>query len=324
MTKVTKKEKAQVALTGNLGKKKSLGTRIWHNRYMYLLYLPLFIFLLVFAYYPMYGVTLAFKTYDFSKGIMHSPWADHHGLENFMSLFRNPKFFLAFSNTLEISVGRLVWTFPVPIILALLLNEIRSSKFQKVVQTIFTFPHFISWIIVFGLFFNLFADKGIVNQIFETLGLGKTNVLSNPGTFRPFLYISSTWKEMGWSAIIYLAAITGISPELYEAAKIDGASRRQLVGYITLPSIAGTIAVLFIFAIAGIMNAGFDQIFNMYNPAVQDVSDIIDTMIYRLSFKGGSNFGYTTAIGLFKSVISFVLLVSANAIIKKTPYKSIY
>lgn len=324
MKKEKKNERLEIDGKVIIKNKTSFGVRIWKNKYMYLLFLPMLIYMLIFCYYPMYGVILAFKDFNFGLGILHSPWADHFGWGNFIDIFDNPQFFIAFRNTLIISLGRLVFEFPIPIILALLLNEIRSTKYKRTVQTIFTFPHFISWIIVYGLFFNLFSSDGVVNQLLALVGIGKQTILSSPNMFRPLLFISDNWKEMGWSAIIYLASISGISPELYEAAKIDGASRRKLVWHITLPCILGTIAILLVLQVAGTMNAGFDQIFNMYNPAVQDKSDIIDTLIYRLSFKQGSDFGFTTAIGLFKSVINFILLIIANTFVKRSTGKGIY
>jgi len=305
-------------------KRQRTWTSVLQNKYMYLMYLPTFVLLLIFAYYPMYGVLLAFKDFDFSKGILLSPFTKNHGLYNFIRVFRNPQFFNALKNTLVISASRLIFEFPVPILLALLLNEVRSNKYKRVVQTVFTFPHFISWVIVTGLFFSLFANEGIVNQFLVMLDMPKTKILSDPVTFRPFLYLTSNWKEAGWSAIIYLASITGISPELYEAGRIDGATRRQLCWYITLPCIKMTIIILFVMSVASLMNAGFDQIFNMYNAAVQDVSDIIDTMVYRVQFKQGSDFGYSTAIGLFKSVVNFVLLIVANGLVKKMNGRGIY
>ncbi len=297
---------------------------IRQNKYMYLMFLPVFVLLLIFAYYPMYGVLLAFKDFDFSKGILFSPFTKNHGMYNFIRVFRNPAFFNALKNTLVISASRLVFEFPVPIALALLLNEVRSSKYKRIVQTVYTFPHFISWVIVTGLFFSLFANEGIVNQLLVLLGQPKTKILSDPKTFRAFLYATSNWKEAGWSAIIYLASITGISPELYEAGEIDGATRRQLCWYITLPSIKMTIIILFVMQVASLMNAGFDQIFNLYNPAVQDVSDIIDTLVYRVQFKQGAEFGYTTAIGLFKSLVNFALLLGANGLVYKLNGRGIY
>ena len=327
MSTLTKQTKGDSVLPGrSINRKNTLGKKIWQNKYMYLLFLPMLIYLLVFCYYPMYGVILAFKDFNYAKGIIASPWAKEYGMNNFIKLFRNPRFFAALKNTLIISTGRIIFEFPFPVILALLINEIRSSKFKRITQTVYTFPHFISWIIVYGLFFNIFSSDGIFNQLIALMGFERTSLLSNPDTFRPLLYISDNWKEMGWSAIIYLASITGISPELYEAARIDGASRRQLVWHITFPCIGGTIAIMFVLTVANLMNAGFDQIFNMYNAAVYEVSDIIDTLIYRMTFKdpNSAGFGYTTAMGLFKSVINFALLIVANGIVKKSTGKGIY
>jgi ABC-type polysaccharide transport system, permease component len=269
----------------------------------------------------MYGVILAFKTYDFGAGIMGSPWI---GLENFRQLLDHPEFAGAFANTLIISCGRLIFEFPIPIVLALFINEIRGSGYKRVMQTIYTFPHFLSWVIVYGLAFNLFSHDGIFNQLMDLMGLPSTQLLQSPKTFRAFLFMSDNWKEMGYGTIIYLAAITGISPELYEAGKIDGASRWQLMGYITWPSIKPTVAIMLVLTVAGMMNAGFDQIFNMDNAAVRSVSDIIDTLVFRLTFVTGSDFGFTTAMGLFKSVINLILMLIANKIVKNLTGRGIY
>lgn len=320
MTTSVKNESAKAQNPG----KRTLWQRIWEHKLLYLMLIPLVAYLLVFCYYPMYGVVLAFKDYSFAKGILRSPWAKMHGFNNFMRLFRDPSFFTAFKNTIVISFGRLLFEFPVPIFLSLLINEIRSTKYKRVVQTVYTFPHFISWIIVSGLFFNLFSNDGVINQLLLLLGLGRQTVLTTPSSFRPLIFISSDWKEMGWSAIIYLATISGINPELYEAARIDGAERGQLAWHITLPCIRGTIAIMLVMQVASMMNAGFDQLFNLSNVAVREVSDIIDTLIYRKAFSDGTNFGYTTAIGLFKSVINFAMLLLANGLVKKTTGKGIY
>ena len=303
---------------------RSLGARIWERRLLYLMLVPMVVLLLIFSYYPMYGIILAFKEFRFDKGLLDSPWAKDYGFYNFIRLFKDPTFSNAMTNTLTISLGRLVFEFPMPIILALLINEIRAAKYKRVLQTVYTFPHFISWIIVTGLFFNLFANDGIVNQLFMAVGWQKQHVLSDPNTFRPLIFISSNWKEMGWSAIIYLATISGISPELYEAARIDGAGRWQLMKNITLPCLRGTIAILLILQIAGMMYAGFDQLFNLSNAAVRQSADIIDTLVYRKSFAEAANFGYTTAIGLFQSVVNFILLLIGNTITKKLNGRGIY
>ena len=324
MEKTAKRAKKGERLSGTL----TTGQKIWQNKWLYVMFLPMLVLLLIFNYYPMYGVQLAFKDFNLALGITGSPWTKNYGFNNFIRIFKNPDFNRALKNTIQISLSRLVFEFPVPIILALMINEIRSSKFKRVVQTVYTFPHFISWIIVYGLFFNIFNSTGIYNQLLGVFGLPSQQILGDPKTFRPMLYISNNWKEMGWSSIIYLASITGISPDLYEAARIDGASRRQLVTRITLPCILGTIAIMFTMQVSSLLSAGFDQIFNMYNPGVYEVADVLDTLIYRSSFSasglGARQFGVTTAMGLFCSVIGFTLLMLANTLVKKMTGHGIY
>ena len=276
--------------------------------------LPAVAFYVIFAYIPMYGITLAFKDFDYSKGILFSPWI---GFENFQMLFSNATFIRAFRNTLLISFGRLLVEFPIPIVLALLLNEISKSKLKKVYQTVYTFPHFLSWVILSGIVINLFQDQGVVNQLMSLLGLPKNTVLSNSFAFISLIFGSNIWKEAGWSSILYLAAIAGISPELYEAARVDGANRFQQVLAITWPELKKTASVLLVLQVGAAMNGGFDQIFNMYNSGVYRWADIIDTFVYRMSFVDAGGFGFTTAVGLSKAVLNFALLLTANKVIAK-------
>lgn len=304
--------------------KRNLIREINKHKYFYILFLPAVIFYIIFSYIPMYGVILAFKDFNFAKGIIRSPWASMNGFKHFYEIMSNAEFKRSFINTLIVSFGRLLYEFPVPIVLAILINEVRSSKYKRFVQTVFTFPHFISWVVGAGIFLNLLSADGVINQLIAAGGGGRVNFLTQPSYFRPLLYASSNWKEAGWGTIIYLAAISGVNPELYEAAIVDGAKRFQLVRYITWPAIRSVIGVMFILAIAGIMNAGFDQIFNMYNAAVYDVADIIDTYVYRRTFIIGADFSSSTAIGLFKSVINFILLITANTFIKKSTGRGIY
>jgi putative aldouronate transport system permease protein len=302
----------------------SLINRIKSSKYLYLLFLPAFILLLLFTYYPMYGVILAFKDFNYSKGIMGSPWTTMFGFQHFFDLITDFGFAKAFMNTIIISFGRLLFEFPVAIILALLINEVRSKKYKGIVQTIFTLPHFLSWVVVMGVFYNLLSDVGVINELMASMGFAKVHLLTQASTFRGLLYATENWKEAGWGTIIYLAAITGVNTELYEAAIVDGAKRLDLLKYITLPAIISVIGVMLILQISSMMNAGFDQIFNMYNAAVYDKADIIDTYIYRRTFVTGADFASSTAIGLFKSVINFALLISANFIVKKSTGKGIY
>ncbi|GHU18743.1 sugar ABC transporter permease [Spirochaetia bacterium] len=294
--------------------KRKLLRTIWAYKYLYLLVFPLVLYYIIFSYVPMYGITLAFKTFNYSKGIIGSPW---NNFQNFKDVMADPMFFRAFTNTCIISLGRLLIEFPVPIILAILLNEISRYRIKKVYQTIFTFPHFLSWVIMSGIVIGMFNDQGIMNQILTVLGLPKNRLLIDPNSFLGLLFGSSIWKEAGWSTILYLASIAGINPELYEAAQIDGANRWQQIQVIVWPVVKSTALILLILAIGGIMNGGFDQIFNLYNPTVYKRADIIDTFVYRSAFIDSTGFGYTTTVGFMKSIINFILLYGANQFVKK-------
>ncbi|CAM4300179.1 putative aldouronate transport system permease protein [Paenibacillus endophyticus] len=291
-----------------------LGKEMYKHRFLYILLLPTLLFYVLFQYVPMYGVLLAFKEYHIREGIMSSPWV---GLANFRELVNQSDFWQAFTNTIIISCGRILFEFPTAIILALLINEVTKERFKKFYQTVYTFPHFISWVIISGIMFNFLSESGVLNQIIASFGFDKQTFMTDPGLFRPILFLSSMWKEIGWSAIIYLAAIAGINPELYEAARIDGANRFQQLMAVTWPSIRGTAAILLILAVGNAMNGGFEQVFNLYNPGVYETGDIIDTYLYRSAFGDGLSFGVTTAVGLFKAVLNFVLLYSANFMVKR-------
>ncbi|MBW7454905.1 ABC transporter permease subunit, partial [Paenibacillus sepulcri] len=218
---------------------KLLGKGIYKHRFLYILLLPTVLYYLLFQYFPMYGILLAFKEFHIKAGILQSPWV---GLANFGELVKQSDFWQAFNNTIIISLGRIVIEFPAAIILALLINEVMKEKLKKFYQTVYTFPHFISWVIISGIMLNFLGESGVLNQIISALGFEKHTFLTDPGLFRPIVFLSNMWKEVGWSAIIYLAAIAGINPELYEAAYVDGASRFQQLKAITWPSIRGTAA----------------------------------------------------------------------------------
>jgi putative aldouronate transport system permease protein len=294
--------------------KKSLASRIYEHRYVYILILPLVLFYAVFCYAPMYGIQLVFKTFNFSKGITGSPW---NNFANFKNVFSDPTFYRAFTNTCIISLGRLVIEFPIPIIAALMLNEISKYKVKRLYQTIYTFPHFLSWIVMAGIITNILSDRGVVNQILVMLGQEKNSVLFRPNSFLGLIFASSIWKEAGWDSILYLAAITAVNPELYEAAMVDGANRWQRLWVITWPAVKSTALILLILKVGNTMNGGFDQIFNMYNPLVYSRADIIDTFTYRAAFQDSTGFGFSTTVGFTKSVINFALLYGANTIVKK-------
>ena len=266
----------------------------------------------------MYGIIIAFKNYTWGADILGSPWAANNGLGNFEKIFKLPGFWAAFKNTVIIGVSKLLISFIAAILMALLINEIRLRLFKKTFQTVVTFPHFLSWVIVAGLVLNIFGPLGIVDKTAQYVSGGEGVTLTHdPNFFLPMIFGTDVWKEAGWSSIIYLATMAGISPELYEAADIDGATRLQKIWHITLPAIKPTAILLLILSIGGILSAGFDQIYNMYNPLVYDVGDILDTYIYRSTIqKGGLLPGQGTAVGLFKSVISFILVISVDRIAK--------
>jgi putative aldouronate transport system permease protein len=279
------------------------------HKYYFLLLAPGILYLLVFNYWPMFGVTIAFKDFRLLDGIFGSPWA---GLKWFRILFAAEDFWTALRNTVIISLYKLVFNFPAPIILALLLNEVYHSGFKRIVQTIVYFPHFVSWVILAGVLFSLFSTgKGFL-QVFGLAG----SPLMDPGKFRGMLVLSEMWKEVGWGTIIYLAAIAGINPELYDAGRIDGATRLQLVRHITIPSIASTIVILLILRTGHILNVGFDQIYNLYNPLVYNVADVLETYVYRVGITEG-RFPFATAAGLFQSGVGLVMLILTNKISKR-------
>ncbi|MDQ8737997.1 ABC transporter permease subunit [Paenibacillus sp. LHD-38] len=307
----------------SVGTTKKLWTTMLQHKYFYLMVLPVLIWYALFAYAPMYGVTLAFKTFDYSGGILGSPWI---GLEHFQKIWTDADFHMAFKNTIIISLMKLLINFPMPIILAILLNEFSRKTAKRFFQTVLTFPHFISWVVLAGIITNILSRDGVVNQIIMFLGFESVSLLTDSASFRPLLYLTHMWREVGWDSIIYLAALAGINPELYEAAEMDGANRFKRLLHIAWPGIKSTVAILLILHVGQLLTQGasFDQIFNLYSSPVYSVADVIDTYIYRTSFQIGGDFGYMTAAGLIKSVISLVLLVLANTIVKRMGEEGLY
>ena len=292
---------------------RTLARQMWDARFIYVLLIPGILYFAIFHYGPMSGLVLAFKKYNARLGIWGSQWA---GLQNFARIFTTPAAVLAIRNTFIINLSRLVVEFPVPILLALLLNEMPGKRVKRIYQTVYTFPHFLSWVVVSTILTNFLSNGGAVNTVIANLGGERVNFLANESTFRPLLYATHIWKEMGWNAIIYMAAIAGIDPTLYEAATVDGANRLRQAWHITLPGIRPTIIVLFILAVGRVMNSGFEQIFYLQNAAVKQVSDILDTYVYQITFKATPNYGFSTAVGMFKSVINLALLLLANRFVK--------
>lgn len=273
---------------------------------LYLLVFPPLLFFLIFKYYPMANAVLAFKDFNVVKGIWGSPWV---GTKHFDAFFENPIFWTLLKNTLLLSLFLLLAGFPIPILLALMLNEVRSARFKKFVQLVTFAPYFISTVVMVSIIMLFLAPRlGFANVALQYFGLEPINFLGEPGMFRSIYVISDIWQTAGYAAVIYLAALAGIDPTLYEAAEIDGATRWQKMRYITLPSLATTVILLATLSIGNILNAGFDQIFNLYNPLVYASGDVIDTYVYRVGLVQ-AQYGFATAVGLLKSVIGFVLIV---------------
>jgi len=290
-------------------------------KYLYLLLLPGFVWYLIYKYLPMYGLIIAFKDFNFSKGILGSPWV---GLKHFKFLFSYPDFYRILKNTILLNVYELLFAFPASIILALLLNEIRNMVFKRSIQTIVYFPHFLSWVVFGGIVIQILSPtSGFVNQILELFGLEPIYFMAESQYFRPIVILSLILKEAGWGAIIYLAALSGIDPQQYEAATMDGATRFQKLIYVTLPGIRNTIILLFILQIGRMMDYGFEQIFILYNPMVYDVGDVLSTYIYRIGLQD-ARFSVATAIGFFQSFIGLILIWVANTIARRTSNVSIW
>ena len=279
--------------------------RTWPNYVMLLI--PAF-FVILFSYVPLYGLIIAFEDYNPGKGFLGSNWV---GLKWFRMAMQMPDFPKIVRNTVVIALGKMIFTQLFAVLFALLINEVRNPLFKRTVQTVTYFPHFLSWVIIGGVFIDMLSTKGMINQAIKALGGRPIFFLGSNQWFQPVMVMLEVWKEFGYGAIIYLAAITSINPELYEAAKIDGASRVGQVWYVTIPGISVTIVMMATLALGGIMNAGFDQIFIMYNASVYETADILDTFIYRQGLVD-SQYSLSTALGLFKSLIGATLLIVTN------------
>jgi putative aldouronate transport system permease protein len=285
------------------------------NKYLFLLLAPALIWYAVFHYGPMYGIQLAFKDFYVRKGIWGSPWV---GFKNFEFLFfQSPDFLHILMNTIIISLYHIIFGFPAPIILALLFNEVRIKWFKKLTQTLTYLPHFFSWVVLSGILITLLSpNTGVVNYLIKLAGFHPIYFLGDANYFRFSLVMSGIWKEIGWGTVIYLAALAGVDPTLYEAAVIDGANRWKQTLHITIPSILPVITITFILRLGGILDGGFDQVLNLYSPAVYSTGDVLDTYVYRVGLQN-FQFSLTTAVGLFKNVVAIILVLSSNFVIKK-------
>ena len=293
---------------------------------MYLMLIPGLFFLFIYKFAPLYGILIAFKDYNIFAGsnpidaIAKSPWV---GFANFERLFRSSEFVKVLANTLIINGMKILFLFPIPVICAILLNEIRNQAFRKLSQTAIYVPYFFSWVVVFGILYSLFGSYGVVNNVIAALGHARIKFFTDTGIFRWLLVFTEGWKEIGYNTVIYLAAITGIDIALYEAASVDGANKWKQIWHVTMPGLLPTIVLMFILKVGYILDTGFEQVLVFYNPAVYDVADIIQTYVYRLGM-GQMDFPLSTALGLFNSVVAFVLIVSANLVSKKLIHRSIW
>ncbi|PYI55794.1 ABC transporter permease [Paenibacillus flagellatus] len=286
----------------------------WKNKYLMLMLLPCLLYFIVFKYLPMYGVIIAFKDYRLLDGIFGSDW---NGLQNFRDLFTGRGFTRAFRNTIILSTYKLIFGFPAPIILALLLNELRVLVFKKVVQTLSYLPYFLSWVVLAGVFLEIFSpSRGVVNYIITSFGGEAIYFFGDKEWFRTLLVSTEVWKQVGWGSVIYLAALASVDTSLYEAAIVDGAGRWKQMIHITLPSLYPVITIMFIFAVGGVINDDFDQVFNFYNQAVYEVGDVLSTYTYRIGI-ADMQYGLATASGLFINVIALTLIIVTNMIVKR-------
>lgn len=281
------------------------------NKWLYILLIPGFLYLFIFKYIPMFGIVIAFQDLNLVRGIWGSEWV---GLENFRYLFQSEDFFIVLRNSVVISLLQIAFGFPAPILLAIMLNEVRHLMFKKLSQTILYLPHFISWVILAGMIINFLSPStGWVNRLITDLGGEPINFLILPEYFRTILVSAEIWKELGWGTIIYLAALTSIDPTLYESATMDGATRLQKIWYISLPGIATTIIIILILRVGNILDNGFEQIFLLYNPLTYSVADVFETYTYRVGLLEG-RLSFSAAVGLFKSVVGLIMIILANRI----------
>ena len=293
--------------------------KVWMHikRYywLYLFLIPGMLMIYTFKLRPMYGLQIAFKDYRIVKGIWGSEWV---GFENFVSLFKSPNFMRVFKNSLVTSFWRLLWSFPMPIILSLLLNEVRIAGYKKGLQTLMYLPHFISWVVVISMVTGLLSQNGgIINELIARAGGEKIAFLTSTKWFRPVLIISNIWKEAGWGTVIYLAALAGVDPQLYEAARLDGCNRWDCMRYITLPCIASTVVVVLIMNMGSILNNGFEQVWLLQNAVNKEVAEVLETYSYQVGLKEG-RYSFATAIGFFQSAIGCAMVFLSNYLSKKT------
>lgn len=305
----------------NKTKKSVVWKLIKKNKSIYFMWLIPTVSLIIFYYLPMYGIVVAFKDFRSSLGIINSQW---NNFAHFKEMISDFLFLRAFRNTLILSMLNIIFGFPAPIILALMLNEVNNSKFKKITQSISYLPHFISWVVIAAILKDLLSPQsGPINYLLQITGKEYIYFLTDTNWFRPILVISGIWQSVGWGSVLYLAALTSVNTELYEASKIDGANRLQRAVYISIPSITNVIVILFILRLGAILTSNFEQIFNLYNPLVYEVADIIDTYVYRIGLIN-ARYDYSAAVGLARNIIGVFLIATSNMIIRKYSEYSIW
>ena len=297
-----------------------LGKDIRKNYLLYAMLIPFVAFYIIFCYVPMYGAIIAFKRFSPGLGILGSPWV---GLENFKYFFSNPDFIRILGNTLKISLSLIIFGFPAPIILTLMFNELRNQKFKRIAQSVSYMPHFISLVVICSLIKTFVADGSIFQQMVQFFDGKEGSLLNRAGAFLPIYVISNIWQNIGWESIIYVAAISGIDQQLYEAAQVDGAGKWKQMIHVTLPGLRPTIIIMLILSIGNILSVGYEKIILLYNPLIYETSDVISTYVYRMGFES-RDWSYSTAIGLFNSVVNFIVIMAANTISKKVGETSLW
>ncbi|AZS15272.1 ABC transporter permease [Paenibacillus lutimineralis] len=310
-----------IGISAPIRKRTYFWGQIRRNKWLYGMLAPGVLYFLLFKYAPMWGLLLAFKDYQPFLGFFGSNWV---GMKHFERLFHDPAFWMLLRNTLVLAGYNILFFFPAPILLSLMINEVRQDKLKRAIQTVIYIPHFVSWVVVVGIAYTFFTiDGGLVNEAIMAMGGEKINFLASAGWFRPMITLEVIWKETGWGTIIFLAALAGVDPQLYEAAKMDGAGRLRQLWNVTLPAIRSTIVILFILRLGSFLDTGFEQIFLMLNPINREVGEVFDTYVYTAGITQGQ-FSFSTAVGLFKSLVGFVLVISSNWLAKRFGEEGVY
>ena len=303
-----------------MSKPKVVLNRIWRHRGAYLLVLPGLVYFLVYKYVPMLGLIVAFQDFNPFQGMLKSEFV---GLAHFRKIFAEDEVIRVLWNTLQISFLQIVFAFPLAIVLSLMLNEVRNQAYKRVVQSIVYLPHFLSWVVVVGIFFMLLKSDGLINNALKAMGIEPIGFMTSPVLFKPLITFQVIWKETGWGTIIFLAALAGVNPQLYEAAVMDGAGRWRQIWHITLPTIRSTIVILLILRLGHVMDVGFEQIYLMLNSFVRDVGEVLDTYVYEKGIRQ-ADVSFATAVGLFKGIVGLVLVVTANRLAKRFGEQGLY